>query len=200
MSTSIIQPWTVEHAQQVADRRIFSVHLVRARSRMRPERVGEFVVLDVPDWVNIIALTEDRQVVLVEQYRHGSGSITLELPGGMVDAGEDMVEAGTRELLEETGYASGKVELIGVVEPNPAFQNNRCGTVLVTAACRVAEQALDPNEEIRVRLAPLHQIPELIRSGAITHSLVVAAFYHLSLHPLPLHDRPGTEPLTAQKR
>jgi 8-oxo-dGTP pyrophosphatase MutT (NUDIX family) len=86
-----------------------------------------------------------------------------------------------RELREETGFIGDNAELIGVVEPNPAFQNNRCGTLLVRGVRQVAAQDLDPNEEIRVRLEPLERIPELIRSGAITHSLVVAAFHHLSL-------------------
>jgi 8-oxo-dGTP pyrophosphatase MutT (NUDIX family) len=117
----------------------------------------------------------------VEQYRHGTQSITLEIPGGMVDPGEDMTVAGVRELREETGFIGDNAELIGVVEPNPAFQNNRCGTLLVRGVRQVAAQDLDPNEEIRVRLEPLERIPELIRSGAITHSLVVAAFHHLSL-------------------
>jgi len=99
----------------------------------------------------------------------------------MVDPGEDFVEAGIRELREETGFAGRGVELIGVVDPNPAFQNNRCGTVLVRDVQIVAPQDLDPNEEIRVRLVPLASVGELIRSGAITHSLVVVAFHHLSL-------------------
>lgn len=175
------QPWIVERDQKVADRRIFSVHLVKARSALRPEQAGEFVVLDAPDWVNVIAVTVDEQIVLVEQYRHGTRTITLELPGGMADRGEGMVEAGLRELVEETGFGDGDAQLIGVVEPNPAFQNNRCGTVLVRGVRQVTAQDLDPNEEIRVRLVPLAQIPTLIRSGAITHSLVVAAFHHLSL-------------------
>lgn len=181
MSDRPIVPWTVEHTRKVADRRIFSVQLVRARSRLRPHQVGEFVVLDVPDWVNVIALTPEREVVLVEQYRHGTRAITLEIPGGMVDPGETMHAAGLRELLEETGFAGDAAHHIGTVEPNPAFQDNRCGTLLVQGAQPIAAQDLDPNEEIRVRTVPLTDIPDLIRSGAITHALVVAAFHHLTL-------------------
>lgn len=182
MSDSAVQPWTVERSEKVSDRRIFSVHMVRARSQMRPHHSGEFVVLDVPDWVNVIAITADQHVVFVEQYRHGSQSITLEIPGGMVDPGEGFVGAGLRELREETGFDAAEATVIGVVEPNPAFQNNRCGTILVRDVRQTMTQDLDPNEEIRVRLIPLADIGDLIRSKTITHALVVAAFQHLSLH------------------
>jgi ADP-ribose pyrophosphatase len=173
MSHPPVKPWTVESRTLVDDHRIFRLHRDRARSTARPEQAGDFVVLAVPDWVNVVALTPDEQVVVIEQYRHGTRSITLEIPGGMVDPGETMVAAGLRELAEETGYAGDSVELIGVVEPNPAFQDN---------ARPVGAQDLDPNEEIAVRLVPLADIPGLIRSGAITHALVVAAFHHLTLH------------------
>ncbi len=176
-------PWTVEDETPLGDFRIFSLDRVRARSALRPQHQSDFIVLRAPHWVNVIALTDADEVVLVEQYRHGTRSLTLEIPGGMVDAGESFLEAGLRELLEETGFGGGTAELIGVVDPNPAFQTNRCGTVLVRGVTRLAEQDLDPNEEISVRLEPLSAIPALIRGGEISHALVVVAFHHLSLVP-----------------
>lgn len=174
-------PWTVEAETPLGDHRIFSLSRVRSRSVLRPDHASDFIVVHAPDWVNVVALTEDDQVVLVEQYRHGTRRVTLEIPGGMVDPGESFLDAGLRELLEETGFGGGTPEVIGVVDPNPAFQTNRCGTVLVRGVQRLREQDLDPNEEIAVRLAPLADIPDLIRGGAISHSLVVVAFHHLSL-------------------
>lgn len=180
---SSVPPWTVESETPVADHRIFQISRVRAQSALRPGHASDFVVLHAPHWVNVIALTDYDHVVFVEQYRHGTRAITLEIPGGMVDPGEGFVEAGLRELAEETGYGGGHASQIGVVEPNPAFQTNRCGTVLVRGVSLQGAQELDPNEEIRVRLEPLSAVPELIRSGAITHALVVAAFHHLTLLP-----------------
>ena len=101
----------------------------------------------------------------------------------MVDPGESLLEAGLRELEEETGYGSSKpAQLIGCVEPNPAIKTNQCGTLLITGAHHQSEQNLDPNEEIEICLIPLLKVPDLIRSGEITNSLVVAAFHHLHLH------------------
>lgn len=174
-------PWTVEAETPLGEFRIFSLARVRARSVLRPDHAADFIVVKAPDWVNVVALTGDDQVVLVEQYRHGTQRVTLEIPGGMVDPGESFLEAGLRELLEETGFGGGTAELVGVVDPNPAFQTNRCGTVVVRGVTRLRDQDLDPNEEIAVRLEPLAAIPDLIRSGAISHSLVVVAFHHLAL-------------------
>jgi len=99
----------------------------------------------------------------------------------MVDPGETPLEAGPRELLEETGYAGAGARLIGTVSPNPAILDNRCHTVLVEQVEQVADQALESNEEIAVRLMPLAEISRLVRAGTIHHALVVAAFHHLAL-------------------
>ena len=145
--------------------------------------------MDVPSWVNVIALTPEKEVVLIKQYRHGNRQVTVEIPGGSAIkkegkkgfVEEDFISAGLRELREETGYVGTEVKLIGVVEPNPAFQNNFCGTILVENVRQTQDQDLDSHEEIIVYTRPLSDIPEMIRTRQITHSLVVAAFHHLSL-------------------
>jgi len=121
-------------------------------------------------------------VVLIEQHRHGTAEVTLEIPGGMVDSGEEPLAAGVRELTEETGYGSARAELIGSVTPNPAMLNNRCHTVLVEDATVQGPCALETHEEIAVRLVPLAEISEWIARGDIHHALVVAAFHYLGLH------------------
>ncbi|MBM75473.1 MAG: NUDIX hydrolase [Proteobacteria bacterium] len=178
----MLKNWSILTDRKVLNTPIFTVHQIIAQSPKNPQKKGDFVYLDVPSWINVIAITPDEKVIFVQQYRHGTQSVTLEIPGGMCEEGESFVSAGARELLEETGFQGSSVELIGVVDPNPAFQNNRCGTILVKDAQLVQEQHLDPMEEIDITLIPLAQVDALIRQGKITHSLVVAAFFHLKLH------------------
>jgi len=174
-------PWKISSSTSVYTTRVFSLHQHHATSQLNPTKQGLFSVLEAPDWVNVIAITTDQQVVMIRQFRQGTRDITLEIPGGMVDAGEDFLTAGLRELKEETGGVGGDALQIGVVAPNPAIQSNHCATILVTDVV-LGEQSLDGNEEIEVVLYPLSEVSRLIREGEITHSLVIAAFHHYHLH------------------
>jgi len=178
---SLVPAWQHDEDEVVAETRIFTLRRRRGTSPTRPEQPGEFVYLDSADWVNVLAVTPEREVVLIEQFRHGTGEVTLEIPGGMVDRGEDPLAAGVRELAEETGYGSDRFELIGAVTPNPAILNNRCHTALVEDATERGPCALETHEEIGVRLVPLDDIARLVREGHIHHALVIAAFHHLML-------------------
>src|SRR6185312_5453717 len=91
----------------------------------------EFVVIASPDWVNVIALTRDDRIALVRQFRFGIDAFSWEIPGGIINPGEDPVAAGVRELREETGHSGLRARLLASVHPNPAIQNNRCHYVLV---------------------------------------------------------------------
>jgi 8-oxo-dGTP pyrophosphatase MutT (NUDIX family) len=142
-------------------------------------------VIDCVDWVNVCAITPDQKLVMIEQYRHGSDTIELEIPGGMMDAHEqNPLEAGLRELREETGYATqgGSAQIIGQMFPNAAIMSNRCSTVLLTQAECLHPTELDPGEDIHVRLVPLTDIPKLIATGKIRHAIVLAALCHLEMH------------------
>lgn len=178
-----VEAWRRESSEPMADCRVFRV---RRDWSVRPRAGGQiahdFYVLEAPDWINVIPLTPDRQVVLIEQYRHGTGEITLEIPGGMVDAGETPREAAARELLEETGYAAGEeLVALGSTRPNPAIQDNWLHTFLAPGVTFRHAPAFDSTEQTAVRLAPLADIPRLIASGHITHALVVVAFHWLAL-------------------
>lgn len=138
-------------------------------------------VLECSDWINVIPLTPEGRVVMVRQFRHGVRAVTLEIPGGTVDPGEEPVQTAIRELREETGYAAEEVFPIGVVDAQPAFQNNRLHTFLALGAVRMAEPEPDEAEDIEVITVPLDEVPGLMRSGAISHSLVLTAFQWLHL-------------------
>lgn len=145
--------------------------------------VHDFMVMEFSDWVNIIPVTAEGDIVMIRQYRHGVKRETFEIPGGLISAEDtDPAEAGIREMTEETGYISDDVIHIGTVEPNPAIQNNRCHTYLARNAVIGSGQNLDPTEAIKVELVKHAKVYDMIRQGHITHGLVVAAFAHLMIH------------------
>lgn len=143
----------------------------------------DFFVLEYPDWVNIVAVTEDNLVILVRQFRHGLEEITLEIPGGVVDPGEEPDITAARELAEETGYAAENIQQLTLVSVNPAIQNNWCHLFLATGCRQVAAQTLDGTESISVQLAPLADLPRLMAAGVIHHSLNCLAL-NLALNKL----------------
>ncbi len=134
------------------------------------------VIIECPDWVNIIPVTLEDEVVLIRQFRFGIWENTLEIPGGMVDPGEAPLDAEVRELEEETGFVPATVVALGSVHPNPALQTNRCHTFLALGCDRTGTLAPDSGEDIEVVLTRRRDIPRMLRDQTITHSLVVAAF------------------------
>lgn len=171
-----LEPWVRESAATIARTRIFTLENQHWRCPSDPARSGDFAVLNSPDWCNIVAVTPDERVVLVEQFRFGTGTHSLEIPGGIVDPGEDPAQTAARELLEETGYAGSSPIHIGSLSANAAILNNRVHSFVVEGATRRAEQSLDEHEEMRVLTVPVGDLPGLIRTGRIHHSVIVAAY------------------------
>ena len=169
---------------------LFRLRSERYRSRASG-RSHDFYVLHLADAVNVVALTTDRELILVRQFRAGSGRDSLETPGALLEPGEDSSDAGSRELLEETGFAGDPPHLLGAMWSNPSLLSSKTTTVVVTNARRVAEARLDPGEEVEVVLVPAREIPAMIRCGEIDHALVVAGLlWWLG------DERPGTAPGT----
>jgi len=171
-------------SEDLSDYRVFRVR----RDRRRSPRTGEahdFHVLEMPEWVNVLAVTPEGGVVLIHQYRHGIARVSLEIPGGVVDPGDaSPAEAARRELLEETGYVADQIISLGKVSANPAIQTNECHTYLALGARPSGEQRLEAGEDIAVEVVDLNDIGALVGSGRIDHALVVAAFYWLDQYLL----------------
>ncbi|HUD47102.1 MAG TPA: NUDIX hydrolase [Candidatus Baltobacteraceae bacterium] len=177
----MIEPWRKLSSRRLGDFRVFSVREERKLSP-RTGAAHDFFIIDSANWVNIIALTADARIVLVEQYRHGSETVELEIPGGIMDAADASPEiTGCRELLEETGYEGEQPQIIGQVFPNPAIMSNVCFTVCVRNCRYVKPVHFDSSEDIVTRLVALAEVPELVASGRIRHALIVAALYQFDL-------------------
>ena len=176
--------WTRRRSERVADCRVFKVRR-DISADPRDGRAHDFYVIEAPDWINVVPLTDDGRVLLIEQYRHGSGEVSLEIPGGMVDPGESPAAAAARELLEETGYEAREVAPLGTTRPNPAIQENRLHTFVARGLVRRHEPLNAGTEQTVLRPVPVESIPALISEGKITHALVVAAFHLLALARQP---------------
>ena len=178
MTKSEPEHWKKLDTKLVEDCRIFKVTSVTFEHESRKSS-GDFFVLDTPDWCHVIAITADRRVIMVKQFRFGTESLSWEVPGGLMEPGENALEAAQRELKEETGYEGTHAELIAAISPNPAIQNNMCHFVLVRDAELRHELDWDEHEEILTDAIPFDEAIEWARSGKIFHSLSINALFFL---------------------
>ncbi len=176
--------WQSLSRELVADCKVFSVNSILSESQSADRKRAQFYTINCSPWVNVIALNSDNSVLMVEQYRHGVEGVTLEIPGGCVEPCDDTpLAAAMRELKEETGCVAERWTYLGKNHPNPALQDNFCYTYLAEGVRKVETPTFDDTgtERINSLYLPLHKINDAIRSGAINHALVIAAFHFLAL-------------------
>jgi 8-oxo-dGTP pyrophosphatase MutT (NUDIX family) len=179
---SAVQAWRELTRETVMDARIFTVERSIAVSP-GDNQPHTFHRIGSVDWVQILPITADDEAVFVRQYRHGAQRITLEVPGGLIDEGEEPAAAALRECLEETGYRAHHAQPLGAVNPNPALFRNLLHSFYATDA--EPEKAIQNtgNEITEVVLVPVSDIERLLVSGEINHALVAATLWrYLSVH------------------
>jgi 8-oxo-dGTP pyrophosphatase MutT (NUDIX family) len=169
-----LPPWQVTASRYVIDDRWLRV---RADDCVTAEgvRIAPFFVTEHPDWVIVVAIDDEDRLLLVDQYRHGWGIVSRELPTGAIDPSDvDVLAAAKRELLEETGYGGGTWRLVATLAPNPANQSNQCHAVLAAGVTKVADPDDEPTERLRLLAMPVDEALELARAGGIVQAMHVA--------------------------
>lgn len=134
----------------------------------------EFYVLEYPDWVNVIAVTEEGEFIMIEQYRHGLGEVQMEICAGVVEKGEHHLDAAKRELMEESGFGGGKWRLLTVLSGNPSTTNNLTYCYVAEGVKKISDQHLDRTEDVAVRILSRNDVENLLRKDVMKQSLMVA--------------------------
>lgn len=172
-----LRPWTVERSRYALHDRWLKV---RADDCITSDGapVAPYYVLEYPDWVHVVALDQHDNLILVEQYRHGLGGMSLELPAGAIDPTDaGPLDAAARELREETGFASCDLQHLLVLSPNPATHSNRFHVVLARGAELRHAPTDDPTERLNVVRVALKDVTPLIIGGKMLHSMHIASLW-----------------------
>jgi len=174
----MVRDWEILNRELLNDFGIVQIYKKQARSP-RTGDVRDILSIDFPDWVLVLALTPEKEVVMVRQYRHGTEQTHLELPGGLVDPSDSSPAlAAERELLEETGYQSAEFALIGECYPQPAVLSNKCFFYFAKDAENVQEPEFDKGEDIEILKVPVEEIPSKVENNEINHGMVLLTFYY----------------------
>lgn len=174
---SKIKPWKTLESQELAKYGYFRMRKDKCElpdGRIMPG----YYTIEFADWVNVIPVTKEGKVVLINQYRHSVGELTIEIPGGSTHPHEKepVEKAALREMVEETGYTSDRLEFVGFQYPNPALLSNKMHTFIAWDCEKTREQELDPYEDIETFEVSVSELKEMIHMGKITHSIILGSF------------------------
>lgn len=190
-------PWNV-----LASRILYADNWIRLRSDTCRTADGIVVegyhVLEYPAWANVVALTDEGEIVLVHQYRHAVGEVVLELPGGSVDAGEEPIVGAARELEEETGYTAAALVPLGAWHANPASHDNRVHAFLAVGARPDGVTARDPLEDLEVVTRDFAAYARDVIAGREPLQMMHLAALHQALHAVAASADPALAPLRAR--
>ncbi|MHA1689877.1 MAG: NUDIX hydrolase [Promethearchaeota archaeon] len=170
----MIEKWKLLKSCQILSTPPFNI-LEKEYLHPRDHRKVIANVIDVPNWVNIIALDEYDKILLIKQFRFGNDEIEIEIPGGCMEVGETPEKAARREFKEETGYELTSLKNIGSVDGNPAIMNNKCYTFLGKLGEKGSPN-FDINEIIEIEFATEQEVKDLLRARKIRNTYVVVAF------------------------
>jgi 8-oxo-dGTP pyrophosphatase MutT (NUDIX family) len=173
--------WRLIRSEPLRKFRVLTLREDRYRFTPTGAETG-FAVCDSADWVLVIPITVDEQVVFVRQFRPGLGQPVLEIPGGIMEANETPSETAARELQEETGYVAEQIQLSGPLLPNPALNTARFHVAVASECALSAIPTPDQFEQIEIDLRPLASVSKMIKSGELQHALCIAAFAITDLH------------------
>lgn len=188
--------WRVLHSEYLARKPWFTV---RHESLALPDgrTIPDYYVFEYPEWVNITAIDREGRFVMIDQYRHGLGETSYEIPAGVVEPSDaSLLDAARRELREETGYDGGEWRLLTSISANPATQNNLTHCFLATGVERIGEQQLDATEDIRVHLFSRDEVRELLRTDRIRQALMAAPLWRYFAET----PEPANQPRDLRKR
>jgi len=140
--------------------------------------VEDYYVLEYPNWVNAVAITDDNKILMVQQYRHAAEIVSIELPGGVIEAGESPEGGLRRELLEETGYQFDDFELLCITYANPSTANNYTSCYLARGGRKVQGQSLDEHEELIVETFTIDEVKQLLAENKIAQALHCTGLFY----------------------
>ncbi len=185
-----MKKWDIINRSDIIGAGVFSIQKLECRHPVKALN-HDFYLLNTPDWINVVALTEDDRFIMVRQHRLGTDEFTLETPAGLINPGEEPLAAARRELKEETGYTAGHIIPLKRLSANPAILNNYIHFFLATDCRKTDVQDLDPAEDIDVELIDRANIPAMIEDGSINHTIIVAAFNLYFMHHHKTREEPG---------